>query len=211
MADNTAQRGLSPKSPRLAFAKNRVNLPGYGEAIYNPLYDYQTLAATATTTQRFFTTPVGQGSPARNFGSTNIELAGQIPKGQAFLVTGLQVEILPGVAINGTTASKFADDVYIVTKAAYLIFKIGAKDFVTQGNLMKFPPVNRMAVESSTTVATDRYVYGVSAGREFAVADLLLESNQNFSVSINELPALPSAVAGIIGVTLNGYLYRNAQ
>lgn len=201
--------GLKVKSPARAFKQNRVNLPGYGEAIYNPLYDYQTLAATAVAQQRFFQVPIGQSG--KTLSDTNMELAGNLPKGQAFLVTGLQVEVLPGVAINGTTASKFADDVYTVLKGGSLKFTIGSKDFVVQGNLMKFSPVNRLAMDSSTTVGTDRYVYAVGAGREFQIADLLLESSQNFNVTLFDLPALPSATPGRIGVTLNGFLYRNAQ
>ncbi len=204
-------RGLNVRSPSSAFKNNRVNIPGMGDAVYNPLYDYQTLSATATSTQRFFQVPIGQAG--KTITDTNMELAGQLPKGQAFLVTGVQVEILPSttVGINGTTASKFADDVYNVLRTGSLVFTIGSKEYIRQGNLMKFSPVNRLAVDSATTVTTDRYVYAVGAGREFAIADLLLESNQNFNVQINDLPALPSGQAGRIGVTLNGFLYRNAQ
>ncbi len=210
MANETAgTRGLSVQSPQSAFKRARVNIPGYGEAIYQPLYDYQTLAATAVAQQRFFQVP--QGQSGKVLADTNMELAGQIPKGQAFLITGIQVEILPGVAINGTTASKFADDIYTVSKGGALKLTIGSKDFVVQGNLAKFPPVNRLALDSATTVATDRYSYAVVAGREFSVADLLLESNQNFNVTLLDLAALPSASPGRIGVTLNGFLYRNAQ
>lgn len=209
MATGQQTRGLQVMSPQSAFKRARVNIPGYGDAIYQPLYDYQTLAATAVAQQRFFLTPQGQNN--RTIVDTNMELAGQIPKGQAFLITGIQVEILPGVPINGTTASKFADDIYNVSKGGALVLSIGSKDFVTQGNLAKFPPVNRLSADSSTTVSTDRYVYATTSGREFQVADLLLESNQNFNVTLYDLPALPSGVAGKIGVTLNGFLYRNAQ
>lgn len=202
-------RGLTAKSPSAAFAANRVNVPGMSEAIWNPLYDYQTLAAAGANTQRFFIDPVG--TSGKTLADTNMELSGQIPKGQAFLVTGVQFEIYPGVPANGTTASKYIDDVLEVTKGGLLIFKIGSKDFITQGNLMKFPPVNRLATDSSTTVTTDRYVYATTAGREFQVKDLLLEANQNFSVELRELAALPSGADARIGVTLNGFLYRNAQ
>lgn len=201
-------RGLRTKSPSAAFKQNRVNVPGMEQSIWNPLYDYQTLSAAATASQRFFVDPQ---SGNKTLADTNMELSGQIPKGQMFLVTGVQVEVLPGVAINGTNASAFYDDIYEATKDGVLIFKIGSKNFIEQGNLMKFPPVNRLFGESSTTVATDRYAYAQTGGREFQVHDLLLESNQNFSIELREINALPSGVAARIGVTLNGFQYRNAQ
>lgn len=207
------KRGINVKSPRRAFNQNRVNVPGMSEAIWQPLYDYQTLAAAGANTQRFFIDPVGTGG--KTLADTNMELAGQIPKGQAFLITGIQVELYPGVNIGSAAASSFADDIYQVYQDGLLVLQIGSKDFVTQGNLMKFAPVNRLAMNSAVTetaAATTRsYLYATAAGREFAIKDLLLESNQNFSIELRELAALPSGADARIGVTLNGFLYRNAQ
>lgn len=201
------RRGLKVKSPNAAFRQNRVNLPNEREAIWQPLYDYQTLAAAGATSQRFFIDPIGSGGKTE--ADTNMELSGQIPKGQAFLVTGIQVELYPGVVI-ASAANDFADDIYDFYKGGYLTFKIGSKEFASQGNLMKFPPVNRLGVSAATGNA-ESYLYSVATGREFEVKDLLLESNQNFNVELNELAAMPSGNDARIGVTLNGFLYRNAQ
>lgn len=202
------RRGLkSPGSPEEVLARNGVNVAGASEVIWQPFYDYQTLSAAGIASQRFFVDPVG--TAGKTIADTNMDLSGQLPKGQRFVLTGIQVEILPGVAI-AATASDFADDVYDVVKGGALKLKIGSKDYVTQGNLMKFPPVNRLSTAAATGQA-ETYLYCTSSGREFAIRDLALVSNQNFSVELLELAALPSGVDARIGVTLNGYLYRNAQ
>lgn len=202
-------RGLMAPNVQKAIQEASVNIPGKVETIYQPLYDYQTLAATAVAQQTFFQTPVGQGG--KTLADTNMELAGQLPKGQNFLITGIQVEVLPGLDVSQATLNEFANDVYEVTKGGVLVLRIGSKEYVRQGNLMKFPPVNRLGVDAATGLTAESTTYAAACGREFSVVDLLLTSNQNFSVELRDLPALPSAVAGRIGITLNGYLMRNAQ
>lgn len=208
-----ATRGIRSISPEGMLKRGRVNIPGMQETIWQPLYDYQTKTAAATASQRFFIDPIGSGG--KTIADTNMELSGQIPKGQVFMITGIQVELYPGVGLAGAAASEFQDDIMAFYQDGALKLKIGSKDFVVQGNLMKFPPVNRLAVDSAvaTTVAatTINYSYACAAGREFSVAGLTLESNQNFSVELLELAALPSGQAARLGVTLNGYLGRNAQ
>jgi len=204
-----AARGLMAPSIRNAFQRARVNIPGIIEVIEQPLYDYQTLAATAVASQKFFQTPQGQNG--KSIADTNMELAGQLPKGQAFAITGIQVEVLPGLDIDAAAASEFANDVYAVLKGGALALRIGSKVYTVQGNLMKFPPVNRLAGFASTGLVTQQIQYVQAGGREFKVIDLLLESSQNFSVELIDLPVLPSGTAGRIGVTLNGSLFRNAQ
>ncbi len=202
------QRGLKrAPSPQSALQNSRVNISGVSESIWQPLYDYQTAASAGASTQRFFLVPQGQGG--KTLSDTNMELAGQLPKGQAFLITGIQVELYPGVSINGTDASAFADDVYNFYNGGHLILTIGSKAFVTQGPFMKFPPINRLGMDSSTTVATDRYAYATATGREYVIENTLLESSQNFNVELSNLSALSADAR--VGVTLNGYLYRNAQ
>lgn len=210
-------RGLkSPGSPQSAFNRARVNIPGMSEVIWNPLYDYQTKTSAATSRQRFFQEPIG-GSSGKTIVDTNMELNGQIPKGQAFVITGIQVELLPGIDVSGAALdNQFADDIYAFYQSGALKLTIGSKDWIVQGNLMKFPPTNRLAVQAATSITNaadtaDNYVYSVAAGREFAVKDLLLESSQNFNVELIDTAALPSGVDARLGVTLNGWLYRNAQ
>ncbi len=209
MRRNPQARGLPPVSVQKAFVTARVNNPNLSEVIYQPFYDYQVLAAAGAATQLFFQTP--QGQSGKTLADTNMDLAGQLPKGQAFSITGIQVEVLPGVGIDDAAVTEFSDDVYETLKGGALELKIGSKVYVAQGNLMKFPPVNRLTGAVSTGLITQQIQYLQSTGREFSVVDLLLESSQNFSVNLTELAALPSTSAGRIGVTLNGYLFRNSQ
>lgn len=202
-------RGLMAPNVQKAIQDASVNISGKVETIYQPLYDYQTLSATAVAQQTFFQTPVGQGG--KSLSDTNMELAGQLPKGQNFLITGIQVEVLPAADPTNATIGSFINDVYEVTKGGVLVLRIGSKEYVRQGNLMKFPPVNRIQADAATGLTAESTQYAAACGREFSVVDLLLTSNQNFSVELRDLPALPSGVAGRIGITLNGYLMRNAQ
>jgi hypothetical protein len=211
-------RGLrNPPSPSQINAEYSVNVPNMSYATYEPLYDYQTKTQAATPEQRFFVDPVGTGG--KTIADTNMELSGQIPAGQRFVITGIQVELYPDVAINGTTASNaFLEDVYEFYRNGALILRIGSIEIIRQGNLMKFAPVNRLSGTAAVGVANDAtgaailhssQVYGQAAGREYAVNNIELLANQNFSVSLVNGSAL-SATARV-GVTLNGWKYRNAQ
>jgi len=202
-------RGLAAPNVNDMFRRARVMIGDKIESVEQPLYDYQTLAAAGASTQKFFQTPQGQGG--KTLADTNMELAGQLPKGQAFAIMGIQVEVLPGLSVDNATATEFANDVYNVLKGGALRLHIGSKSYVDQGNLMKFPPVNRLAGTAATGVAAQQIQYFTGAGREFSVIDMLLESSQNFNVELLELAALPSGVDARIGVTLNGVLFRNAQ
>lgn len=207
----TNPRGVQAPNPSNAMNKYRVNVPDMIGAIWQPLYDYQTLAAAGAQSQRFFLDPLG-GAAGKTQADTNMELSGQIPKGQRFLITGIQCEIYPaGTIADAGAVSDFADDVNAFYAGGFLRLRIGDKSFATQAPLMKFPPVNRLNVHSSIAVQDATIVYAAATGREFATIPLILESNQNFSVELGELAALPSGVDARIGVTLNGYLWRNAQ
>lgn len=218
--------GLTPRSPQEVFNTSRVNIPSDIGAIYNPLYDYQAYPVAGARTTRFFLQSQGQGvglaGGTKTLVDTNMTIGGMIPKGQMFNVTGVQVEFFPDLPLITDTFDEgedYASIVYDVLKQSALIMTIGQKNYIEQGPLIKFAPVNRMVLDTSTavsdtnttTLSTLHSSYGVAGGREFAVADLMLESSQNFDVSLLELPPLPDGVTGRIGVTLNGFLYRNAQ
>lgn len=204
-------RGLAAQAFQQAQASGRVNIAGKVESLWQPLYDYAQYSA-AQNAIVFFQNPIGQagvGIANKTILDTNMELSGQIPKGQAFFITGIQVEMMPLYDIAGAALSEFSNDVYEFYRTGALILTIGSKAFATQAPLMKFSPTNRLVVDTSTGVATSSIQYATSVGREFTTEPLMLESNQNFNVQLLQLP-LPSAEVRV-GVTLNGYLYRNAQ
>lgn len=209
--------GQMAPSVRSVTSRGSVNVPGMAAGAWWPLFDYQTLAATATTEQQFFAVPKGQSGKTAT--DTNMELAGQIPAGQRFVITGVGIEILPAVDISQTgvdgTVNDFANDVYAVLSTGRLKLTIGSKDYINHGNLFKFPPLNRLdaqtAVSTTVTTTTLKDAYGVGIGAPFATVDTVLMASQNFGVTLFDLPALPSGVAAKIGVNLYGWLYRNAQ
>lgn len=205
------QRGLAPPDVQKEIDKWRVNIPDMIEVLWWPLYDYQTAAATAPTSQSFFGSGTNNG---RTLAETNMELGSQIPKGQLFVCTGVQVEFYPGTDPSvAADANTFVNDVYDFYRSGALKFKIGSKNYIEGGNLLMFAPVNRLggfAASSSITTGNNAQ-YATAAGREYALRPVGLESSQNFDVKIVERLDLPSTTDGTVGVKLNGYLARNAQ
>jgi len=216
------QPGAIPPSMS-SFDKYKVNRPGQVEALYQPLYDFQTRAATGVAQQRFFQEPIGQSS--KTLEDTNMELSGQIPAGRAFLVTDIQVAFFPGANPIGTgTGTGPLDqsnwnDAWLLLKAGYLEFFIGSKAYLQDGPLMKFPPHFRMAggADNYFRMGTDAdqqfaYDYATHAGPIYKITPVQLMANQNFNVSLN----YPSATvditnAGKIGIILGGFSYRLSQ
>jgi hypothetical protein len=202
-------RGIAPVNVKRAFDNARVNISSFVETIWSPLYDKQTVA-NGTTFQSFFQR--ARGASGVTPGDTNMVQASQLPKGQAFLITGVQVELFPTTKpATAIEAQTFANIVYDFYTSGHLLLTIGSKNYVDQAPLMKFPPVNRLYLESAidTSAAPNGVTYAAAAGREFSVVPMLLESSQNFSVTLSELPTLGEDV--IVNVSLNGQLYRNAQ
>lgn len=213
-------RGVGQSNPEQWFNNNRVNIPGKKEVIWQPLYDTQAYPAAGAASILFFQDQIGKGTPVKTLADTNMELDGQLPKGQAFLATGIQLQFKfldsviddDGSAVGGTL--EFVDDVRAFAENGSLTMRIQSKEYVRQAPLGKFPPVERLGYEfagggaSATNITVS---YAQLSGREFALRELLLESNQNFSIELKDLPALPSGLDAEIVCSINGYLARNAQ
>lgn len=204
-----------------------VNRPGW-EGIVQDLYDFQSYPAAGTTQLTFFALPIGQGGKTES--DTNLDLAGQLPTNQMFLVKSIEVYFYPSTptvaadmpaAFGAKAVAALINDAYIFYRSGNLQFLIGSKDYLRSAPLNKFPPKTNFCVEGaaadSTTAAADsqtRIVYGRAVGRPYFLKDaaLLLESNQNFNVRLN----WPEGVQAItnparVGVTLDGVLYRRSQ
>jgi hypothetical protein len=150
--------------------------------------------------------------------------AGLLPNPQRFFCTGIAIEFWPGTApgVTGalTTTGLNWNDVNAVAKSGYLKFSIGSKDYVIDGPIGKFPTTTRLAgaaamADASTAGANlhSQVDYAVMAGQLYSLTPFYIPSNQNFSVTLNwpNAVALPSTVAGRIGVRLEGYLFRLSQ
>lgn len=215
-----SQRGLNAPSVKAATLRGRVTSPNLVGATWWPLFDSQVLAAAGAQSQTFFAQPIGQGGKTAT--DTNMELAGQIPAGQRFFMTGIGLDVFPDLDIDQASAAagvaavnEFANDVYAVLKTGRLRFQIGSKNFIDHGPLMRFPSVNKLEVQSSqaTTAASTTALtsYAAASGMVFTTEQTIIEASQNFNVTLFDLPALPSGVDGRIVVSLYGWLYRNAQ
>lgn len=214
---------------RAQLQRYSVNRPGW-EAIRQSLYDFQTYPAAGSTQLTFFAIPIGQGG--KTLSDTNMTLAGQLPTGNEFLVQSIEVIFFPTVpavaaqnpaAFGQQAVANIINDVYTVYRTGNLVFSVLQKDYLQEAPLGRFPPKTRFTVRAALADATtaganqqSRIAYAYAEGRPYLLspADILLVSNQNFSVRLNwpeGAQALPSGNPGRIGVILDGILYRKSQ
>ena len=217
MAELTTM-GARTVDPARARAQFQANIPGNLEAVHQPLYHYQAYAAAGQNTLTFFQTPYGQ--LANGILDTNMTQPGQLPAPQQFLLTGISVVFFPGVspgAATGASPSEFINDVWAVGKGGILTLNVLSKQYCQMAPLGEFSPDFRMdvsaALSDTTTAAASRLTevsYASWVGPKFKVAPIMLLPSQNFSVTLTwpTVVALPSTVAGRIGVRLEGTLYR---
>jgi hypothetical protein len=196
---------------RNALKEYSVNLEDNVEELAWSFYDFTAYAAAGQTSLSFFQNPVGQGGKTQ--ADTNMEAAGQIPRGQNFLVENIAVEFFPTLTVDAAALTSYADDVKAVAESGYLDFVVGSKSYKREGPIGLFPPRYRVAGFASTGLAAGNIEYASVGGMQHSIIPVRLTSNQNFSVTLKwpVAVALPSTVAGRIGVRLGGRLYRNAQ
>lgn len=204
------------------------------EATTQSLYDSISYPAAGTAQLTFFALPQGQGTgfggSTKTQSDTNMQLAGQLPANQMFLIREIEVNVqvtTPTVtaqmpAVYGTAAAaQLVNDAYIIYRSGNLQFQIGSKLYLAEAPLEKFPPQTQFVVEGGTTDTTtaaaasqSRVWYPSMRGRPYVLTpnNLLLQPNQNFVVTLN----WPEGVQAItnparIFVNINGWLYRKAQ
>jgi len=209
--------------PSLAELKRYdPNVAGSVEGIAWKIYDTQTYNGAAGQSQlSFFQYAVGQSG--KTLAQTNMQGNGQFPAKQVFLATGIEVAFYPG-QLPKATDNRQIDDVYTFYKSAqYLELYIGSKPYLDVAPLMAFPPSTGLSGFAALTTAlqatpanvnAQRVTYATAAGEPFMLnPEILLIENQNFRVTINAptLIPLPSTVDATVIVTMNGFLYRNAQ
>ena len=195
---------------RNALRQARVNVPGTMEEISWSLYDFVTYAAAGQILSTFFQTTAGKTTV-----DTNMTLPGQLPAGQAFLVTGISFEFQPATAPSQAASNLAANDVYAVSNSGFVQFKIGSKFYAQNSPLGLFPPTYGLDGWGATAVGATQlnHSYARIAGTPHSIIPVELTANQNFDVTVSwpTAVALPSAVAGRLGCRLHGRLFRNAQ
>lgn len=211
------------------LSQYEVNREGW-EAIRQDLYDSQAYAAAGQTVLTFFQSATG--SSTKTLSDTNMELPGQMPNMQKFLVESVEVDFQPTVpavtaqnpAVFGAQAvAAIVNDVYIFRRSGYLQFNIGSKYYLQSGPMKKFPSATHFAIDAALSDATtaaassqSRIAFADVVGRMYHMTpySVLLISNQNFNVALNwpeGVQALPSGNPARVVVTLWGILYRRSQ
>jgi hypothetical protein len=216
-----------------ALAAYNVNRDGW-EAIKQSLYDSQAYPALGSPQLSFFQLPVGQGvgfgGAAKTFSDTNILSPGAMPANQEFLIESVEVSFFPTTptvaadmpsAFGAGAVDHLVNDTYIFYRAGNLNLIIGAKSYLQEGPLLRFPPkayfeLHAGAADASTAAASQqtRIKYATARGRPYMLspAKLRLVSNQNFNAQLSWPEGLqPVTNPGRIFVILDGVLYRRSQ
>lgn len=213
-----------------AFA---VNKAGW-EAIRQSLYDSQAYAAAGANTLTFFQLPIGQGTGfgggVKTYSDTNMQLAGQMPANQVFLVQSIEVLFWPTTptvaaqmpaAFGAQAIAQIVNDAYIFRRSGNLAFNIGAKAYLQEAPLGRFPGKTKFKIDTaltdvSTTGASlqSRIAFGDVEGRPYTITpgDIQLESSQNFNVQLSWPEGLQVITnPARVFVVLDGVLYRRSQ
>lgn len=206
---------------RRAFANPQrfaANLPGK-EAIYQPLYDFQTYAAAGHTSLSFFQVPNGQSN--KTLADTNMDNAGALPAGKEFLVQAIEVCFFPGAdpgILQAPAAAVFTEDCYKFSKSGHLQFFVGSKSYLDEAPIgvfgQSFGLEGFAALADSTTAsATGQSViqYAKLASNIYQITPVKLVSQQNFKVVMDWPAAVAISADARVGVRLLGTLYRNPQ
>jgi hypothetical protein len=210
----SAQLGpVSPARPPsiAALKKYNVNRVGNIEVIWSPTYEYQVYPTTGQTQLTFFQNPVG--AVAGGLSTTNVRSAGQFPRPQEFLVTGVQVTFEVGAVVAQAAAAVQSNlqDVFDVSNSGNLELFIGSKSYLNDAPLGVFPQQWGIQNDNATgaTTATD---YSRPVGKYYQITPVKIPANQNFNVTLNwPEGAVTVVTAGVIGVRLDGFLYRLSQ
>jgi hypothetical protein len=222
---------------------HRVGIPGQKDVIWQPLYDFQAFPSAGIGGNQiaFFANQQGQGtSSAPGVGTnisktqfdTNLQAPNQLTLGNEFYIIGSETLFYPGV--NNTTNTPFGilpgrsdvptsiglfvNDVWEVGNQGVKALKVGTDRFyISDGPLMTFPPVTRLAVAAAVTgqAATNRggeIAYAAWSGEPYTCVPIYLQTNQLFTVFyyFPTAIALPSGQIARIGERLRGYLIRQA-
>lgn len=233
------QRGMLPNAGGIpsyaqldAFS---VNLDGW-EALRYALYDTAAYAAAGANTISFFQTPQGQGTSAtagagpKNASDTNMVSAGSMPQNQQFLIQSVELLFLPTTptvaagmpSFFGAQATQvIVNDEYIWRRSGNLNLLIGSKNYVQDAPMWRFPSRGNFEISAALTDVTTaaaasqtRTGHGFVKGPPFILSpgDLLLESNQNFSLTLTWPEGLQAITnPARIYAYLNGVLYRRSQ
>ena len=189
------------------------------EIITQPIRDYQAYPTAGFRSLAFFQNQ--SGAAGTTLENQNMPGAGSFPRGQMFVVEGMEVDFKPSGLPSVKSAPGVAlqlNELYAVTRAGYLTMTIGTRPYLNVGPLSQFPPSFRVfsagARSDTTTAAGAQAVYDqtpINQGEPFMFIPFVLEEVVNFSVALNYDTPVTVTSAGTIGVNMNGALIRRNQ
>lgn len=216
-------------------------------AVRQPLYDRLNYSVAGVTGNlRFFQAQLGQGvttaiagaGGVKTLDDTNMELAGQLPAGRAFLATSIEIIIEPG-SVTAANAWSPLDPAFLTNASAanisnvpalaglndlnrlgisgWLQFVIGQGQYLTSSRLDSFPPKSYICPDAAVTGDGNLGFAGVAlaraVGKPFYInPPILLMPSVNFVVTLNWNAAVALLVGNArITCRLDGIEFRRAQ
>lgn len=218
--------GQGPVPTVQQLGQYAVTLPGW-EAITQTLYDSASYIAAGQPQLAFFATPNGQGG--KTLSDTNMQLAGQLPANNQFLVKSIELKFCPTVpavaaqnpaAFGAQAVALIINDAYVFYHGGNLQFYIGNKQYLQEAPLGRFPSKTSFDVAAALAdVSTtgnnfqSRIAFAQAGGRPYQLqAPLLITASQAFNLTLN----WPEGIQAItnpakVWCVLDGIFYRLAQ
>lgn len=192
------------------------------EASTQVLYSFVTYPAGGSSALTFFQNPYG--AQGITLADTNMQSAGMLPSPQKFLVQGLGVRFISGLAastLGAASADNALNDTNAILRTGIVTLDISSKNYFTTTPLAELPCRAYTAGMAGLSNATTPAAGLASAvqlawvnGDVFRPNPLLLESTMNFRVTVTwpTLIPVPSTNAtSRLGIYLYGTLYRPPQ
>lgn len=198
--------GMDLMDPALA-AKFATSVAGMAEAITQPFYSAVNYPAAGAAVLNFFNNVPGN-PVAITAEDTNMQTPSTFPSPTMFLIQGISVDFLPGVAaarFGAESANGQLLDYYSVMSRGVLVVAIANKPYFQCSNMLSLPwrsHINGVAAISDQTTpaaALQTMVQvGFSDGPVFTPRPLLVPTQQNINFQISYplgLVPVPSANA----------------
>lgn len=236
--DNTKNGRVLPHNVKSAadFDDYRVTQDDW-EGIRNALYDTVVYPAAGTNQLTCFAIKQGDGTTwsgggSKTFSDTNMQLGGQLPADQRFLMESIEVGFWPcqptvanffpadfGTAVTAT----WINDQWVFRQSGNLELKIASKSYLNEAPMAVFPSKTVFEItgalsDSSTPIthAWSAALYANQKGRPYIMHPYAigLDWGEAFQVQLNwpeGKQAMPSNNPAIVRLRLDGILQRRAQ
>lgn len=207
------------------------------DGIRQALYDTQIYPAAGTTSLQFFNTARGSGTSysgvgSKSFSDTNMQVGGQLPADQRFLVESLEIQFIPCLpAVAGfypcdyhtAAAATWVNDQWLFRTSGNLSFNVAQKPYLNEAPLMVFPSKTNFeicgAVSDTTTAGTGQYnanLYANVKGRPYILHPYAvgLDWGEAFDITLawpEGVVATQSTKPAVCRVRMDGILQRKTQ